>query len=124
MKITFLYHSGFLLEATNCAVVIDYWKDTPEGTLQAFFQREEKKLSRNRRPVYVLASHFHADHYNPEILTWQEHYKELNFHYVLSSDIRRRRNVADSKALFLRKGDVYANEEIKIQAGGSTDAGI
>ncbi|MFA6872908.1 MAG: MBL fold metallo-hydrolase [Bacteroidaceae bacterium] len=127
MKITFIHHSGFLIEAANCAVVIDYWKDTPQNMLRTFLQEEEKRIDQHQRPIYVLSSHFHADHYNPEILTWREHYKKLKFEYVLSSDIRRRKKIAQENQIgiqFLRRGDTYNNEYIKIQAGGSTDAGI
>ncbi len=126
MKITYLHHSGFLIEAINCTVVIDYWKDTPQDTLQVFFQREKEIATKHRKPIYVLSSHFHTDHYNPEILTWKERYKELKFQYILSSDIHRRRNITEDKKeiLFLRRGDTYDDEYIKVQAGGSTDAGI
>ena len=54
MIITYLGHSGFLVETETAYFLFDYIR----GTLPEF--SEKKKL-------YVFASHAHKDHWNPEI---------------------------------------------------------
>lgn len=54
MRITHLGHSGFLVEFPRCHCIFDYYT----GNLS---------LPDSSKPVFVFASHAHADHYNPEI---------------------------------------------------------
>lgn len=54
MKITYIGHSGFLAETKDCYYLFDYYK----GSVPAL---DPKK------PVIVFCSHFHHDHFNPEI---------------------------------------------------------
>lgn len=54
MNVTYIFHSGFLIETNECYYIFDYWK----GSLPALD---------TSKPVFVFASHGHADHYNPEI---------------------------------------------------------
>lgn len=76
MKITYLGHSGFLMEWETCYWLFDYYKgDIPE--LDA-----GKKL-------FVFVSHKHQDHFNPEIFNLYKKY--VNTEYVLSSDINVQR---------------------------------
>ncbi len=63
MKLTYVYHSGFILEGKDFTLLIDYYRDTPDEVVHEKFLNRPGKL-------YVLASHVHADHFNPEILTW------------------------------------------------------
>ena len=54
MKVTFIYHSAFLVELERCSLLFDwYGGDLP-------------KIDRTK-PLYVFASHHHGDHYSPEI---------------------------------------------------------
>jgi L-ascorbate metabolism protein UlaG (beta-lactamase superfamily) len=73
MKITYIGHSGFLMEWKNCYWLFDYYT----GELPAM--NPEKKL-------IVFASHKHGDHFNPVILRLAEQYPRVE--YVLSNDIR------------------------------------
>jgi L-ascorbate metabolism protein UlaG (beta-lactamase superfamily) len=54
MEITHLYHSGFAVEMKTCILLFDW------------YQGELPKLPANK-PVYVLVSHLHHDHYDPKI---------------------------------------------------------
>ena len=54
MKVTYIYHSGFLIETASGYYIFDYYK----GELPAMDPD---------KPVVVFASHHHEDHYNPEI---------------------------------------------------------
>ena len=48
MDITYIFHSGFLIETADCHYIFDYWK----GSLPALD---------TSKPVFVFASHGHAD---------------------------------------------------------------
>lgn len=72
-KITYLEHSGFLVEAEECAVIFDYYTGNIP-VLPADLQ------------LYVLASHKHRDHFNPEIFDLRSKY--CNVTYILSHDIK------------------------------------
>lgn len=73
MNITYIGHSGFLIEWENCYWLFDYYT----GEIPAL--NPKKKL-------IVFASHKHGDHFNPEIFGLGDQYPEVQ--YVLSSDIR------------------------------------
>lgn len=79
MKITYLGHSGFLVELKECYLLFDYYT----GKLPVF--SPEKNLT-------VFVSHSHQDHYNKEIFALQCGTGEENgrISYVLSKDIRRK----------------------------------
>lgn len=72
MKITYLEHSGFLVETDECAIIFDYFKGgipaLPAGV-----------------SLYVLASHAHHDHFNPAIFRLKDQYPQTT--YILSDDI-------------------------------------
>ena len=56
MKLTFLYHSAFLVELETCSLLFDW-----HGGRVPDIDRS--------KPLYVFASHHHGDHYAPEILS-------------------------------------------------------
>lgn len=72
-KVTYLDHSGFLVETATCALIFDYDK----GAVPALFVHT---------PLYVLVSHNHGDHFNPGIFALQQSYP--NTTYILSDDIK------------------------------------
>jgi L-ascorbate metabolism protein UlaG (beta-lactamase superfamily) len=72
MKITFIGHSGFLLEWEACCWLFDYYK----GRIPAMDPKKK---------IIVFASHAHRDHFNPDIFRLTDKYPDLTF--VLSSDI-------------------------------------
>ena len=52
MKVTYLYHSGFLVEWENCCFLFDYIRgDLPQQAMQKTF--------------FVFCSHSHGDHFTP-----------------------------------------------------------
>ena len=50
MNVTYIHHSGFLIETESCYYLIDYF----QGSIPAL---------NPSKPVIVLASHKHHDHY-------------------------------------------------------------
>lgn len=56
MRVTFLEHSGFLVELPSVTLLFDWWK----GALPALPAG---------KPLLVLASHWHEDHFSPDIFS-------------------------------------------------------
>jgi len=113
MTITYLYHSGFAIENNDVLLIIDFWQD-PENCIP--------QLMKHNGPIYVLATHFHPDHFNREIFKWKEVRPDI--HYILSKDILRHHRAAKEEAQYLVKGDIFEDNNIHIQAFGSTDSGV
>ena len=110
MKIKYLGHSGFILEYDSTVLMIDccgLTKDSPE------------LLRSTDKYLYILASHVHGDHFDPNILS----FNGQKLKWVLSEDIREK--VQKNNDLhFIAKGDVYRDERLTIKAYGSTDEGV
>ena len=73
MKVTFIEHSGFMVEMEQNVLLFDYY----QGEIPSFD---------GSKTLYVFASHSHADHYDPAIWKLKEQYKDI--HYILSDDIK------------------------------------
>lgn len=115
MKITYLGHSGFLVEVAEHYLLFDYYT----GKLPVF--SPEKNLT-------VFVSHSHQDHYNEAI--FDIGFGHFPITYVLSKDIRRKR--ADELAkkedelLFVKAHEIYElyGGRMRIETLRSTDAGV
>ena len=68
MKLDYIYHSGFAIEADGVTVIIDYYKDTSEEAPNRGIVHD--CLLKKPGMLYVLSSHFHPDHFNREVLSW------------------------------------------------------
>lgn len=119
MRLTYIYHSGFVIEADGYAILIDYFKDSGHTPDKGFVHDE---LLERAGTLYVLVSHFHPDHFNPEILKWKTYKKDII--YIFSKDILKRKRATLDDAVYLKKGDTYKDDNLSIQAFGSTDVGI
>lgn len=74
MKVTYIHHSGFLAETETCYYLFDY----ETGTLP--------KMD-SSKPIIVLASHSHHDHYNPKVFDLLKEMGMQKIQAVLSEDI-------------------------------------
>lgn len=119
MKLHYIYHSGFAIETEKVIIIIDYYKDSSEDVSNRGIVHDY--LLHQKVPIYVLATHFHPDHYNREILEWKKQHP--NIQYIFSSDILKHRKSGKDTANYLHKGDVYNDENIRIVTCGSTDVG-
>jgi L-ascorbate metabolism protein UlaG (beta-lactamase superfamily) len=115
MKLTYIYHSGYALEGERCTVIIDYYKDSDDEYVR-------RSLPSFPGMLYVLASHWHPDHFNRAVLNWKDIRPDT--HYIFSTDILEKRLHSHGDASFIRKGDTWQDENIRIKTFGSTDAGI
>lgn len=114
MKLTYIFHSGFVLETEQSILVFDYWMD-PCGVMDSVLPSE--------KPMYVFSSHFHEDHFCRDIFEWKT--KKENVTYILSKDIlRHRRATKDEANVWLAKGASWSDERISVKALGSTDSGV
>ncbi len=72
MRVTYINHSGFLLECEETYFLFDYYKG------------EIPKLNPGKQLV-VFVSHKHPDHYNPEIFELIKNYPKV--HFVLDKGV-------------------------------------
>lgn len=74
MQITYIHHSGFLVETADSYYIFDYWK----GGLPAL---------NPDKPVVVFSSHAHMDHYEPKIFDLLRAQGMKDIYAVLGKDI-------------------------------------
>lgn len=124
-KITYIEHSGFLMELDMCYMLFDYYK----GTLPPLSPEKE---------LMVFASHNHYDHYNPSILNLVSKHPKVT--YILSSDIMQDAvlktlwqqigiEAAKEAVLFVEENSTYRlkmqqGQDLKITTLHSTDQGV
>lgn len=118
MKITYISHSGFLVETEKGNYLFDYYKGKiPEMELQ--------------KPLFVFVSHRHADHFNPEIFGLAKRYPAVTF--VLSYDIKikpynlKKWHVDEEtagKIMTVRANEAYETEAFRLYTLKSTDEGV
>lgn len=104
MKVTFIEHSGFMVEMEQNVLLFDYY----QGEIPSF---DESKT------LFVFASHSHADHYNSVIWKLKEQYQKI--HYILSDDIKDKKDATVMKAHEKKKVSGIEIETLK-----SNDMGV
>ena len=126
MELVYIYHSGFALLGEKFTVIIDYYKDSAENSLTGIVHGE---LLKRPGRLYVLSSHSHADHFNPEIFQVSGP-KEI--HYILSQDTRRymRDRLSLPNLHFMKAEESLALTEagsgksLSVKTFHSTDCGV
>ena len=114
MTLTYIFHSGFMLETEQSILVFDYWMD-PSGVMDG--------VLRNEKPLYVFSSHFHEDHFTKAIFDWKKQREDIT--YILSKDIYKHRRASKEDAdVWLAKGGTWSDDSISVWAMGSTDSGV
>ena len=80
MKVTYIHHSCFLVETHLFYYLFDYEKGhLPELNTE--------------KPIFVLSSHGHADHYNPEVFILLTDLGMRDIRAILSGDIQVPANI-------------------------------
>ena len=114
MTLTYIFHSGFVLETEQSFLIFDYWMD-PSGVMDG--------MLRSEKPMYVFSSHFHEDHFTKEIFEWKKQREGIT--YILSKDIYKHRRASKEDAdVWLAKGGTWSDDTISVWALGSTDSGV
>lgn len=78
MTVTYIFHSGFLVETPSAVLIFDYFKD-PAGVVDS--------LADTGKTVYFIASHRHPDHFVPQIFTIGKRFASHKF--LLSHEIEK-----------------------------------
>lgn len=114
MKITFLEHSGFLVELDSHVLLFDWWK----GKLPAL----------PSKPLLVFVSHAHHDHFNPAVFQLDAAAFLLSADIVLSPQHRGKWAVSEDVAS--RCYRLNGNEQcvplpgVTVETFFSTDEGV
>ena len=106
MKITYIHHSSFLAETESACLLFDY------------FEGELPEIPENK-PLYVLASHNHHDHFSEKIFSLNRQAT-----YLLSWDIPPERIPAGKKVYFLESYETWSDGILSIETFHSTDEGV
>lgn len=109
MTIEYLYHSGFLITFSDCQVLIDYWNPKKHGLAP---------LLKTDRPLYILVSHQHPDHFDKSIFTI-EHPQKI---YILSDLCTPPSKEIDVH--YVHETSTYKDTCLSITCYGSTDEGV
>lgn len=127
MKITYIHHSGFLAELNSCYLLFDYIAppNMSSGAGNGFPALNQDK------PVIVMASHRHGDHFSAAIFDIAEIHESTR--YLLSYDIKKK-NVQEeflSRTDFIRYDETLSYgaeqgfiEPITVETFKSTDEGV
>ena len=107
MRITYMEHSGFVVEYEDVVLIFDYFT----GNLPVFDKE---------RKIYVFSSHVHPDHFVKEIFDWAKLYPHIT--YILSDDIRAKG--PEGQTVYLGPHQKFSIDELVIETLGSTDEGV
>lgn len=105
MKVTYIYHSCFVVELDSYILIFDYFKG------------ELPKFDSSKR-IFVFSSHKHYDHFNKEIFQIMEPYKDVT--YILSKDLKMNEKYMEKQGIPQEDYDkihyVGKNETISIDS--------
>lgn len=111
MNITYIHHSSFLVETDSACLLFDYFKGTlPQIPVE--------------KPLYVLASHIHEDHFSKKIFALANSHPNVTF--LLSRDIPGD-NVPEAQkpnTHFLNPHEVWKDGILFAETFRSTDEGV
>lgn len=118
MKVTYLKHSGFMVESKNNIYLFDYIS----GNIDKAIKSDKK--------IYVMVSHVHDDHFSKIIFDIAT--KHNNVTYVLSYDVVKKikKNAILSKMteqlniIRVQAHEKYKIDDIVVETLKSTDEGV
>ena len=112
MKVTYLSHSGFLLEWEKSYWIFDYY----EGEIPSLNPKKD---------ILVFCSHSHEDHFSPSIFSLSESYPSVI--YIFSNEIRKKCKKLDFVHFLKSRTDTElktpSGDLLKIHTLQSTDCG-
>ena len=130
-SITYLWHDGFLFQNNRMACVFDYWTlpEGYDGPNLPFLN-----IMNSDKPLYVLVSHHHKDHFNPIIFEWEKIFPKIKFilskdtfkhvaHKFKENSLYKGYKPNPDNIIVLKKGEQFEDAVLKVKAFGSTDIG-
>jgi L-ascorbate metabolism protein UlaG (beta-lactamase superfamily) len=128
MKVIFIHHSCFVVEADEKVLIFDYF--TGDRIKGYHFGGVLPDYTPDT-PIYVFASHKHPDHFDMDVLHMSEKYADI--HYILSKDCRMSPNFLakhgfspelKDRITYVTPREKYEVDGVKIETLRSTDAGV
>ncbi len=117
MTVTAIGHSGFAIETGDVTLVFDYYID-PAGAIDDIMSRAQR--------LYVLVSHSHRDHLNPDIFGWHARYGVTQ--YIIANECRRKlKRAMDLTAhpiTYIHHDEDWSDGRVTVHAFDSTDVGL
>jgi hypothetical protein len=108
MKVTHIYHSGFMVELEQKVLIFDWYT----GKI---------KIPENKKKYYFV-SHSHSDHYSDQIFRYDPNGDDC---YILDTGIAVNKSVSDKHKILKVKPDMeYGVDDLTIQTLMSTDEGL
>ncbi len=129
--VRYIFHDCFTVETSEAYLVFDYWTDptVEKNEIPGFLRQADRS-----KPLYVIVSHHHKDHFNRTIFDWTLHHPDI--HFILSRDAARMcrhilsptsvyRGVKPSpeRVAILSPGDTFEAPGLSLKAFASTDIG-
>lgn len=111
MEITYLHHSGFVVEQKNTVLVFDYY--TENGQYDNF---DPYDLKYKGKKIFFFVSHAHSDHYDQKILTFSNRVNYIVFNEII--------HCHGAKTLKVIANRMYQYESLLIYTFRSTDEGV
>ncbi len=116
MRITYLFNSGFMLQAERTLLVFDYFMDQAGAVERAIDEAEYDRL-------YFFASHAHEDHFDTRIRAFAPY----TTRYIFSRDIQRTgraRVFPGDSIVYMKKYSSWEDEVLRVESFDSTDVGL
>ena len=113
-QVTFLHHSGILVETEHFYLLFDYDMNF-KNELDFCKNNTEKKL-------FVFVSHSHADHFHPMIFDWSK--SNPNIHYIISYDVTVPSYLTQDMVTSVKPHQVYDMKAIQVATLISNDEGV
>lgn len=132
INLTYIWHDCFLMEGDDVTVLFDYYRDG--DALRPIAEPEFLSMLRRDKPLYIIVSHHHKDHFTRQIFSWKHIVDKV--HYILSRDTEKSiRHLLRSDSMYrgvkpdseqvtvLCPGETYNDGILTVSAFGSTDIG-
>lgn len=112
MTVTYIRHSAFLVETDSACLLFDWYEEAPLPPIP------------EGKPLYVLASHGHWDHFGEAIFDLLKGREKVT--YLLSHDIQEDlpENLPQANVHFLQPHVLWQDEILTVEPFRSTDLGI
>ena len=109
MRVTYIHHSGFLVETKHFYYLFDY-------------ESGELPTLDIEKPIYALSSHSHSDHYNSDIFKILKKLEMKHIKAILSDDIEIPKDI---DTLHVCANQCYElSTNVKLRTYKSTDLGV
>lgn len=132
MILRYIHHDCFVIETRRTILIFDFWKAPRFPDFPFCFT--EAPEGEPQRSIYVFVSHHHKDHFRREIFEWAQRRPDIRF--IISRDVEkyvrymlreggtyRGFRPERSQVTVMREGESFEDENLKVEAFGSTDIG-